>query len=544
MKDYNPINVTPSLGNTNSVQPFRFWCQKVLPLVYDDSLSYYELLCKVVDYLNKVIQDTNTLAGDVTNLHSAFTQLQQFVNDYFGSLDVQEEINNKLDELVNSGRLDLLLQTFVPYVTPMMFGAKGDGVTDDTTAIQNCFNSGKNVIMGKYTYKCTSTIIANHVSIDGYGATLDFSDFTGEHAVYVNSNSTKIRGLTIANANQNTGYALYLLYPANYGIYNDLNILKCLNGLYLSGSWYNSFNNIRISCTENLSDNKCLTIGSAYNNNPANGEQFSNIFLLGGAYGLFFEGSTIINSLEFCGFTCERQTIAAIYGENVRGNVAFNSAYFEYTALSSDSYPIINAPKLLVSMSNLLLRGTYNNTTNFANCTITVYQPIYNASNLTINYPSISGVVPPPQFNQLYPNFGYSYLQSMYNLNLTAVNGVTTITYYLRTYANSVLRIYHVGEKSVDSYDMFFDVIYIYVHRSTSGGLKNLLYSTHVGGTVSDFSSTYQATVVATYNQTKDSIMVTVTLTNSAELYSSYKNTLSVVDITSLKENSIRGVEQ
>lgn len=30
----------------------KVWCQKVLPLVYDDSLSYYELLCKVLKKLN------------------------------------------------------------------------------------------------------------------------------------------------------------------------------------------------------------------------------------------------------------------------------------------------------------------------------------------------------------------------------------------------------------------------------------------------------------------------------------------------------------
>lgn len=41
----------------HDLKEFKFWCQKVLPLVYDDSLSYYEVLCKVVDYLNKVIED-------------------------------------------------------------------------------------------------------------------------------------------------------------------------------------------------------------------------------------------------------------------------------------------------------------------------------------------------------------------------------------------------------------------------------------------------------------------------------------------------------
>ncbi len=38
-----------------------FWCQKVLPLVYDDSLSYYELLNKVVLHLNQHTEDINAL---------------------------------------------------------------------------------------------------------------------------------------------------------------------------------------------------------------------------------------------------------------------------------------------------------------------------------------------------------------------------------------------------------------------------------------------------------------------------------------------------
>lgn len=99
----DPADFTPELGNYKTLQPFRYWCQKVLPLVYDDSLSYYELLCKVVDYLNKTMEDVETLHGDVTNLHAAYEELQSYVNNYFSSLDVQEEINNKLDKMVNNG---------------------------------------------------------------------------------------------------------------------------------------------------------------------------------------------------------------------------------------------------------------------------------------------------------------------------------------------------------------------------------------------------------------------------------------------------------
>lgn len=86
--------------------PFRFWCQKILPAVYDDSLSYYELLCKVVDYLNKVMED------DI-NVVNLVNELEEFVNDYFDNLDVQQEINNKLDAMAEDGSL---IAVVAPYL--------------------------------------------------------------------------------------------------------------------------------------------------------------------------------------------------------------------------------------------------------------------------------------------------------------------------------------------------------------------------------------------------------------------------------------------
>jgi hypothetical protein len=98
-------NYTPNLGEYTELTPFRYWCQKVMPLVYDDSLSYYELLCKVVDYLNKTMHDVDTLHTDVIQLHTAYIQLQQYVNTYFENLDLQTEIDRKLDKMAESGAL-------------------------------------------------------------------------------------------------------------------------------------------------------------------------------------------------------------------------------------------------------------------------------------------------------------------------------------------------------------------------------------------------------------------------------------------------------
>lgn len=127
-----PANFTPEMGNYKTLQPFRYWCQKVLPLVYDDSLSYYELLCKVVDYLNKTMEDVETLHGDVTDLHAAYEELQSYVNDYFSTLDVQEEINNKLDVMASNGTL---LEIIAPTISESVRTWLQKNITQPTTPV-------------------------------------------------------------------------------------------------------------------------------------------------------------------------------------------------------------------------------------------------------------------------------------------------------------------------------------------------------------------------------------------------------------------------
>lgn len=59
------------------MEPFVFWCQKVLPLVYDDSLSYYEVLCKVVKYINDLIEQDKIFSDDITTLQAQMTEVQK-----------------------------------------------------------------------------------------------------------------------------------------------------------------------------------------------------------------------------------------------------------------------------------------------------------------------------------------------------------------------------------------------------------------------------------------------------------------------------------
>lgn len=133
----NPAaDFSPVINGYSGIQPFRFWCQKVLPLVYDDSLSYYELLNKVVDYLNHTISDVATAEDNIDKLNTAYNQLQNYVNTYFDTLDVQVEINNKLNDMARSGELDELLSPIVAeQLGGVVEGQIGDVVANQINAV-------------------------------------------------------------------------------------------------------------------------------------------------------------------------------------------------------------------------------------------------------------------------------------------------------------------------------------------------------------------------------------------------------------------------
>lgn len=80
---------------------FRFWCQKVLPLVYDDSLSYYEVLCKVVDYINKLIETDRELIGDVETLKAEMKVVQDWIAN-FDTTFAEEMVRQAIAKLMKT----------------------------------------------------------------------------------------------------------------------------------------------------------------------------------------------------------------------------------------------------------------------------------------------------------------------------------------------------------------------------------------------------------------------------------------------------------
>lgn len=106
-----------------ALKHFRFWCQKVLPLVYDNSLSYYEVLCKVVDYINHLIDTDKEIFDDLDALNKDMNYVKSWIDNF------DDNAYKVLTELIDR------------YIATMVFF----GLTDDGYFVVYIPDSWKNV---------------------------------------------------------------------------------------------------------------------------------------------------------------------------------------------------------------------------------------------------------------------------------------------------------------------------------------------------------------------------------------------------------------
>lgn len=109
------------------VPPFvRFVCSAV-PMVFDDSLSYYEALCALWKWLQddvvNVINNNATVTEDYIQLTN---EMKEYMDNYFDNLDVQEEINNKLDQMAEDGTLEEIMAHYLEAITVWSFDTVAD----------------------------------------------------------------------------------------------------------------------------------------------------------------------------------------------------------------------------------------------------------------------------------------------------------------------------------------------------------------------------------------------------------------------------------
>lgn len=86
----------------------------MLPTSYKASMSYEEQLITIGQYLEEtVIPALNNNAEAVAELQNLYIELKNYVDNYFDNLDIDTQINEKLDEMAQDGTLSNLLAPFV-----------------------------------------------------------------------------------------------------------------------------------------------------------------------------------------------------------------------------------------------------------------------------------------------------------------------------------------------------------------------------------------------------------------------------------------------
>ena len=88
------------MDSVSMLNNMRFYCQPILPLVYDESMSYYETLCKVVGQLNTTGDTVNKLNEGLTG-EIADRQKGDILLDE--RLRVLEKTNKKIHFLAFAG---------------------------------------------------------------------------------------------------------------------------------------------------------------------------------------------------------------------------------------------------------------------------------------------------------------------------------------------------------------------------------------------------------------------------------------------------------
>ena len=106
--------------------PFQFFALTNFPYIEADfdALTNYQLFCEITKYLNgisssqnDVISNFNELLQNWNDFSDAITsewdETKDYIDNYFENLDVQEEINNKLDQMASDGTLLEVIQSTV-----------------------------------------------------------------------------------------------------------------------------------------------------------------------------------------------------------------------------------------------------------------------------------------------------------------------------------------------------------------------------------------------------------------------------------------------
>ena len=146
-----------------NLTPFKWFVLENFPFIEADfdALTNWQIYCKLGGEINKVIESMN-LAGEQVE------ELTNFVNNYFDNLDVQDEINKKLDEMAESGTLgNLVDDLFDDYKKNIntIINAQNQNINEFENSTNSTLNSQNNLI-DSINAKVNSSVSGTPIPVD------------------------------------------------------------------------------------------------------------------------------------------------------------------------------------------------------------------------------------------------------------------------------------------------------------------------------------------------------------------------------------------
>lgn len=245
--------------------------------------------------------------------------------------DIEKKVNDITNISIPS--INKQLEDVTYYITPEMFGAKGDGSTDDTNALIECINFAK---INKKTIKLTNSYyISETLTIDfsiniiGDGSN-NTSIITDKDITILNlssdiaKNGVYISNFAIKGSGQNNQIALDLMYITNGSHIENLRISNVGIGIKIRKSWYTSFNNIRI----NNATITGIDMKSIDGDTQVNNISFTSVNINASNQCVTAENTQLSSAINFIGCSFETSKLTACKFVNFRGLI-LHGCYFE-----------------------------------------------------------------------------------------------------------------------------------------------------------------------------------------------------------------------
>lgn len=208
-----------------SLRPFTKFCCTIgnLPTSYMVSLTYEEQLLWLCDYIkNTVIPTINNNGEAVAELQGLYVQLKNYVNDYFTNLNVQDEINKKLDEMAENGTLDYI---FNPYY---------EDFNKKINEFENTTNNNISKFENNVNSQLNSFIKTSHNPV----AVSSISQMTDTSLIYVNTTNGNWYYYN-TDTNQWTIGGIYQSYEESPSLKNNTEAINSITDKISSLNIYN-----------------------------------------------------------------------------------------------------------------------------------------------------------------------------------------------------------------------------------------------------------------------------------------------------------------